>query len=219
MRFLYFPPFLGALALLVGWIVYRRMDPNVRPPVVILGLRWFLAVVFVFSGLAKLIHGFPNTMGPADLENTFAPYGLATYARFIAVSEVGIGLMLFTRRFATLGALFLAPMLVNLFVITTSLHWRGTPYVVFGFLIMNFVLLSYDRSRIWPLMLDRIDVAPAGADAAVLSHLTWLFLLAVLLLALGAFRVTSESTISMLVVLGLVLGLVIMDWQHSGRIK
>ena len=68
-------------------------------------------------------------MGPADLENTLAPYGLATYARFIALSETGIGLLLLTRRFATLGALFLAPMLINILVLTASLHWRGTPYM------------------------------------------------------------------------------------------
>lgn len=217
MRLLYFPPFLGALGLIVGLIVYRLMDRATRPPLVILGLRWFLGAIFVFSGLAKLIHGFPNTMGPADLENTLAPYGLAAYARFIAVSEVGVGLVLLTRRFATLGALCLAPMLINILVITTSQHWRGTPYVVSGFLAMDLALLIYDRRRLSPLILDRTDVPSTQIDPDVRSHLSWLLLLAALLVALGAVRVERAGATSMLIVAALVLSLVILDWRQARR--
>jgi uncharacterized membrane protein YphA (DoxX/SURF4 family) len=215
MRFLYFPPFLLALSLLVAGVVHRRMDRATRPPFAVMELRWFLGALFVFSGLAKLIPGFPNTMGPAELERTLAPYGLAVYARFIAAGEIGVGLMLFTRRFATLGALLLAPMLSNILVITISLQWRGTPYLVSAFLVMDLALLIYDRSRLWPLILDRADASPTLRAPAVRSHIGWLLLLAALLVGLGSIRIAQENTTGMLLVAALVLGLATLDWREA----
>lgn len=215
MRLLYFPPFLLALSLILAGVVYWRMDPTSRPPLPVMGLRWFLGVLFVFSGLAKLIPGFPNTMGPADLERTLAPYHLAVYARFVALSELGIGLMLLVRRFATLGSLFLAPILANILVLTISLQWRGTPYVVSGFLVMDLALLIYDRSRLWPLILARADVSPMDSRPNVRSHIGWLLLLAALLIALGSIRIAPENTTGMLVVAVLVFGLAMLDWRQD----
>jgi uncharacterized membrane protein YphA (DoxX/SURF4 family) len=213
MRLLYFPPFLEALGLLIAGIVYWRMDRAARPPLHIMGIRWFLGVLFIFSGLAKLIPGFPNTMGPSDLESTLASYNLAVYARFIASSELGIGILLLTRRFATLGALFLAPMLINILFITTSLHWRGTPYVVSGFLVMDLALLVYDQSRLWPLILGQTAASSPKTYADVRSQIGWLLLLAALLIGLGSFRIARENTASMMVVAALVVGLAILDWR------
>lgn len=219
MRLLYFPPFLLAVSLLLAGIVYWRMDPTARPPLPVMGIRWFLGVLFVFSGLAKLIPGFPSTMGPADLESTLAPYHLAVYARFIAASEVGVGLMLLTRRFATLGSLFLAPILANILVITISLQWRGTPYVVSGFLIMDLGLLIHDRSRLWPLILAQADASPRETKPDVRSHLGWLLLLAALLVGLGSIRIARENTTGMLVVAALVFGLAILDWRQTRSVS
>src|SRR5262245_49013719 len=139
------------LGFLPAAVAYRYLDPSGRPPLLIYGIRWFLGLLFAFSGLAKLIPGFPNTMGPPDLEATLAPHGLAPFARFIAVSEVGVGLLLLTRRFATIGAMGLFPMLASILIITTALHWRGTPFVVLGFLLLTAVLLLYDVPKLLAL--------------------------------------------------------------------
>ena len=55
-----------------------------KPSLLIVGLRWFLGLLWVvFSGLAKLIPGFPNSMGPRPTWSTgSAPHGLALFARF-----------------------------------------------------------------------------------------------------------------------------------------
>lgn len=123
--------------------------------------------------------------------------------------------MLLTRRFATLGALFLAPLLENILVITISLQWRGTPYVVSGFLVMDLALLIYDRSRLWPLILARADVSPMDSRPNVRSHIGWLLLLAALLIALGSIRIARENTTGMLVVAALVFGLAMLDWRRD----
>ena len=149
------PPGLMLLLFLPAAFAWRRLNPHIRPPFLIYGLRWFLGLLFLISGLAKLVPGFPNTMGPVDLEHTLAPHGLALYARFIAVSEVGIGLLLLTRRYATIGALMLVPMLVSIIVITYALEWKGTPYLVAVFLLLTLILIAYDLPKLAVLVGDR----------------------------------------------------------------
>lgn len=127
-----------------------------------LGARVFLGVMFFCGGMSKLIP-FPGIMGPVWLEEALRPYDLGAYARFIAWAEMVIGVLLFSRRFATIGAIMLVPLLVNILAVVTSMHWRGTPYVVSGFLIMNIYLLWYDRDRLFPLLTDGPGGPPFGS--------------------------------------------------------
>lgn len=115
----------------------------------ILGIRIFLGLIFFTSGMAKLYHGaFPGIIGPVWLEEKLAVYGLGLFARFVAYSQVIIGLLLLTQRFATLGAIMLFPMLLNIWIVTISLEWRGTPYVNFVLLSLNLILLLADFHKL-----------------------------------------------------------------------
>ena len=124
----------------------------------VVGGRLFLGLIFFTGGMSKLIP-FPGVMGPVWLEDALQAYGLGLYAQFIAWSEAFIGLLLFSRRFATLGAIMMVPLLINIFVVTVSLGWRGTPYVVGLFLLVNAYLLIYDSRRL------KILIADPGARA------------------------------------------------------
>ena len=117
-------------------------------PTVILLIRVFLGLIFFGAGMSKLYfeHKFPGIIGPVWLEDELAPYGLGLYARFIAISQIIVGLLLLTQRFATLGAVLLFPVLLNILMVTISLDWKGTPYVNGLFLLLNTWLLLYD----WP---------------------------------------------------------------------
>lgn len=188
-----------------------------RTPLAILGLRWFLGLLFVFSGLAKLIPGFPNSMGPTNLEQSLAPHGLALFARFIAVSELGIGLLLLTRRFATIGAVMLVPMLVSIIVITTSLQWRGTPYAVSVFLVMTLVLVWHDRGKLLNLIDEGGEPDTRPSIRRYTASLAWL---AVTSLVLGGFGVVRVASVSLPIALGavcLVAGLIVADWRQWPR--
>lgn len=112
-------------------------------------LRVFLGLVFFTAGMSKLYdtHQFPGLIGPVWLEERLAEHGLALYARFIAWSQVIAGLLLFTQRFATLGAVLTFPIILNIFVVTVSLEWQGTPYVNFALLLLNLWLLLYDYHK------------------------------------------------------------------------
>lgn len=214
MRWLFFPPILMLAVFAPAAVAYRYLDPAGRPPFVIYGIRWFLGILFVISGLAKLIPHFPNTMGPPNLEATLQPYGLALYARFIAVSEVGVGLLLLTRRFATLGALFLLPMLASILVITTALQWRGTPIVVGGFLVLTLALLLYDYPKLMSLVGDR-RVPQTDQIRRELPTLFWLAAAGIVLTALGTIRLESRSAPGVWLALLALLTLIVIEWRRE----
>ncbi|HEX8155499.1 MAG TPA: DoxX family membrane protein [Thermoanaerobaculia bacterium] len=117
--------------------------------------RIFLGLIFFTSGMGKLTHGdFPGLIGPVWLEQRLAEYGLGMWAVFVAWSQVTVGLLLLSQRFATLGAVMLVPMLANILVITISMEWRGMPYVNAVLLAMNLFLLFVDRHRLKLLLID-----------------------------------------------------------------
>jgi hypothetical protein len=116
----------------------------------IIGTRLFLGFVFFGAGMSKLFsgHQFPGLIGPVWLAEKLAEYGLEMYGEFIAWSQAVVGFMLLTQRFATLGAIMLIPMIANILMITISLEWRGTPYVVAFFLFLNMLLLLADFHKL-----------------------------------------------------------------------
>lgn len=121
--------------------------------IAVIGIRVFLGLIFFSAGLGKLTHGLtPGLIGPIWLEERLAQYGLGLWAQFVAWSQLLIGALLLSQRFALLGAVMLVPMLVNILVVTISLQWRGTPYVNAVLLAMNLFLLWVDRERLKPLV-------------------------------------------------------------------
>jgi len=212
MQWLKFPPVLMLLIFAPAAIAWPYQDKLTRPPFVIYGLRWFLGILFTISGLAKLIPGFPNTMGPVNLEFLLSPYGLAPFARFVALSELGVGMMLLTRRLATLGALALAPMLLSIIVITSALHWLGTPYLVAAFLVLDVVLLIYDLPKLVLLVADRNSVPPLPSAVVLRPLCLWLLTLAALLAAIAVLPIEAPGQPMAWIVPAVVCALVVVAW-------
>lgn len=129
-------------------------------PTVILLIRVFLGLIFFGAGMSKLYfeHKFPGIIGPVWLEDELAPHGLGLYARFIASSQIIVGLLLLTQRFATLGAVLLFPVLLNILMVTISLEWKGTPYVNSFLLLLNTLLLLYDWPKLKFIFSDKTEV-------------------------------------------------------------
>jgi uncharacterized membrane protein YphA (DoxX/SURF4 family) len=148
-------------------------------PWILTGIRVFLGILFLTAGIGKLVPGFPGLMGPPWLEAVLAKYDLALFARFIAYSQILIGWLLLSRKFATIGAVMLLPMLLNILMVTISQNWKGTPYVVCVFLMLNIwflaadylnliVLLTEDTSDLKPLPIIRKDPVSAKLIMAAL---------------------------------------------------
>jgi uncharacterized membrane protein YphA (DoxX/SURF4 family) len=125
-----------------------------RVPAWVVVARLLLGIVFLTSGMAKLVPGFPSVIGPTWLVKSLEPHGLALFARFIALAEVLAGSLLLTKRLATLGALLLLPIVTCILVIVVSLRWQGTPYVAVILLLLNLALLAYDASKLKYIVVD-----------------------------------------------------------------
>ena len=192
-------------------------------PWIITCLRVFLGILFLTAGLGKLVPGFPGLMGPPWLEEVLVKYDLALFARFIAYSQIFIGWLLLSRRFATLGAVMLLPMLLNILMVTISQNWKGTPYVVSVFLFMNLWLLAADFHRLKFLISD--DVAALKPLPVVRKNRfsDGLVIIALLLLVMGAaFGKTNFLVANTIIGSGLFCGFILpflMQTLRSGKLK
>ena len=114
----------------------------------------FLGLVFFTSGMSKLYfeHQFVGIIGPVWLEQELSTYGLGMFARFIGYAQVIIGFLLLTIRYATLGAVMLVPLVCNILVVTVSMEWKGTPFVLSLLLAMNIFVIWADRKVLLPIV-------------------------------------------------------------------
>jgi uncharacterized membrane protein YphA (DoxX/SURF4 family) len=113
--------------------------------------RIILGIVFLSSGIGKF-YGTSGLIGPGWLFEELAKYDLLFFAIFIALAELVIGYLLLIRKYSTIGAIMLFPMITNILVVVISLNWRGTPLIDGVFLMMNAYLLYFDRSKLYPIL-------------------------------------------------------------------
>ena len=178
------------------------------PQLVVQLIAIFLGFTFWGAGMAKLFHNhqFFGWIGPVWLIEELEPYGLGFYGRFIAFSQIIIGYMLVTTRYKLLGSIMMIPMIGNILMVTISLDWRGTPYVLAFLLLLDLILLWNYRDFFRPL----IDEGKSRYDIKIRKirnlngHLVWL---AGLSLQLFAIQVSYWNWIAacMIVLVGLIL--------------
>ena len=125
----------------------------------VVGTRILLGFIFFTAGMGKVTYGdyFPLTMFPMSLERLLAPHGLALLGHFIAWSQVVIGLLLLSQRFATIGAIMCVPLISNILVVTISMGFKGTPYLNAFLLGLNLFLLAADYHKIKFLFSDDVS--------------------------------------------------------------
>ncbi|MEM6362016.1 MAG: hypothetical protein AAF731_18150, partial [Bacteroidota bacterium] len=81
------------------------------------------------------------------------------------------------------GAIMLVPLAGNIFMVTVSMNWTGTPYVLAVLLVMNGLVLWTDRKRLLPIV---------GADSNVVLRgqttkgiLVWLVSVTLVILSIS----------------------------------
>lgn len=142
-------------------------------------VRILLAIGFIPPGLVKLL-GQRFTQLPPDnpVGAIFeAFYQTGVYWNFLGASQVLAGLLLLIPATATLGAALYLPILVNIFVLTVSVGFTGTPFVVGAMLLANVYLICWDGDRFRHLLPGLGDGTWPGtaAGAHTRGHLrvTW----------------------------------------------
>src|SRR5918998_2208988 len=112
--------------------------------------RILLALGFLPSGLTKVLGNRFTVLGVDNPVGFFfeAMYRTGFYWRFIGLCQLVAALLLVIPRTATLGALVYFPLILNIFVITLSLHFQGTPVITGLMLLANLYLLCWDYDKL-----------------------------------------------------------------------
>lgn len=116
--------------------------------------RVLLALGFTPSGLTKLLGNRFTILGVETPVGFFfeALYRSGFYWNFIGACQLLAALLLLIPRTATLGALVYFPLILNIFVITVSLHFTGTPVITGLMLLASTYLVCWDADKLKPLI-------------------------------------------------------------------
>jgi len=127
----------------------NRLKSFFLAQIFIIYTRYLIGGAFVFSSIIKIKGERFTTYSQED-----APLGSAMhffevlyqtgdYWQFIGWTQLLAGFLLMTQRYAKLGALVNFPILLNVFVITISMNFGGTPLITGLMLAANLMLLIW----------------------------------------------------------------------------
>jgi uncharacterized membrane protein YphA (DoxX/SURF4 family) len=116
--------------------------------------RVLLAIGFIPSGITKLLGNRFTILGTDDPVGFFfeALYRTGFYWRFLGICQLAAALLLLIPKTATLGALVYFPLILNIFVITVSMHFTGTPIITGMMLLASIYLLCWDYDKLKQLL-------------------------------------------------------------------
>ncbi|MCP9769592.1 hypothetical protein EGI22_16945 [Lacihabitans sp. LS3-19] len=117
-------------------------------------LRYLIGAAFVFASIVK-IHGmrFTSDSGADSPINSAwhffeTMYASGLYWKFLGWGQLIAGFVLMTQRWSTIGAILFLPIIANVFVITISYEFAGTPVITFLMLLANIYLLIWDWNKL-----------------------------------------------------------------------
>jgi uncharacterized membrane protein YphA (DoxX/SURF4 family) len=112
--------------------------------------RILLALGFTPSGITKVLGNRFTILGLDNPVGFFfeAMYRTGFYWRFLGLCQLAAALLLLIPRTATIGALVYFPLILNIFVITVALDFRGTPFITGLMLLANIYLLCWDYDKL-----------------------------------------------------------------------
>ncbi len=135
----------------------------------IIYLRYLIGGAFVFSSVVKIkgerftsVDGSDTPLNsPFHLLETLYQSGL--YWKFLGFAQILAGLLLMSQRYAKLGALMFLPIISNIFIITVSYGFTGTPYITGLMLLANILLVIWDWDEL-KVLVNRTPVVENKND-------------------------------------------------------
>jgi hypothetical protein len=173
--------------------VYTRFAavPGVRGFTAV--LRGLLAVGYFRAGLVKALgERFTTLSVETPIGHFFdAMYQTGFYYRFLGGCQVAASLLLLLPRTATLGALLYLPISLNIFLITVSVNFRGTPFITGPMLLGALYLVCWDYPRLKGVL---FDPSPRSAGRAAVPQVPASLTLAVALVLQGLMGMVGGLT-------------------------
>jgi hypothetical protein len=187
--------------------------------------RILLAVAFVPTALVKVTgHRFTQISVDDPIGYFFeALYRSGGYWRFIGAAQLLTGLMLLVPRTATLGAVCFFPIVLNIFIITVSLHFPGTTVITGLMTLAGFFLLCWDYDRLKAVLWSpgRNDADRWGGPGPGIERAGYALGTAAALGALLGTRGFAASTVRLVCLpLGVVAVLMVLaGWIRASRTR
>ncbi|EDP69747.1 hypothetical protein FBALC1_09457 [Flavobacteriales bacterium ALC-1] len=180
-------------------------------------LRYLIGFAFIFASLVK-IQGlrFTTESGAENPINSAwhffeTLYESGIYWRFLGVAQLITGALLITQRYAKLGVVLFLPIIANIFVITISYDFNGTPIITGLMLLATLFLVYWD----WDSLKVLVNETPTNLRRERLEHnRIWMYLgfIFLVITVCSKFFISNEhiifSFITMFVIgiVGLVIG-------------
>lgn len=122
----------------------------------IVHIRYLIALAFVPSGFIKLIGERFTQLPKSEAIGQFfeAIYQSGIYYNFLGIAQIITAILLMTQRFALIGTLLFLAITSNIWMITISLHFKGTWIITSLMMCAGFILLYWDKNRIAELYSD-----------------------------------------------------------------
>ena len=130
--------------------------------------RYLIGGAFVFACMIKIKGKRFTTYSQEDapLGSTMhffeVLYQTGLYWQFIGWAQLLAGSLLMTQRFAKLGAVVNLPIILNVFVITISMEFGGTPVITGLMLMANLLLIIWHWGELRSLI--NLPYLPAAPD-------------------------------------------------------
>lgn len=139
---------------------FRQLRRNKLNNWIIIHLRYLVGLAFFPSGMTKLIgHRFTNISTESPIGYFFeALYQSGFYWNFLGLAQITAGVLLLTQRFALLGTLLFSAILVNVWLITLSLSFKGTWIITSLMMIDVIFLLIWDHQKLLPIVSRKKDI-------------------------------------------------------------
>jgi len=133
---------------------HRRVKQNRFLKIFTVFTRILLALGFLPSAITKVLGNRFTILGIDNPVGFFfeAMYRTGFYWRFLGLCQLAAAALLVIPRTATIGALVYFPLILNIFVITVSLHFTGTPFITGLMLLANLYLLCWDYDKLKSLI-------------------------------------------------------------------
>ncbi|KXK53862.1 MAG: hypothetical protein UZ05_CHB002000998, partial [Chlorobi bacterium OLB5] len=140
----------------------HKFKSKILPQLLVIYTRYLIGAAFVFASVVKIqgkrfttIDGINEPINSAwHMFETLYQSGL--WWKVMGLGQLIAGLLLMTQRYAKLGALMFLPIISNVFVITLSYDFRGTPVITGLMLIANILLVLWD----WDELKILVNKAP-----------------------------------------------------------
>lgn len=154
------------------------MKQKILPQLFVVYLRYLIGFAFIFASLVK-IQGLRFT-AESGAENPINSawhffetlYESGIYWRFLGIAQFITGALLVTQKYAKLGAILFLPIIANVFIITISYDFNGTPIVTGLMLLSTLFLIFWD----WDSLKILINKKPTNSSEKRLENdLIWVY--------------------------------------------